>query len=458
MTQHGIRRKVSALLFRKMDPEITFSNKIQIGSNIPESIVKPFPCQHDYYQREREKVNEIIIYFTYLRNVEISISTYMLCLRIKDDFDKYPVLKKARSVIKTIKFSNKISSIQALSQVIDEMESLATRGISNTLMLEIMYFIRGFLFTSVQDPNRGIDDYCKCVEILCKEDFDGDNIAQEFGFILSLFFKDEDKRIIPIRDNVELIQKTFESILPKISLTFERHVLRIVLAECFIERKDWKSALDCYRIAHASSDTTGTFSTRLRQAFCLIKLERMDEALEIIDQVYYEIKPKQLESLDSLEFLKSVGAVYLQLKKPKKAIEIIENAIKDGLKHFGKASFNHHNRILAILTLCGVDKADDLLPPKIKYSDLATVLRRNFLFQENVVPLLNILQSKFKQKPKKEANENVRCKKCSRYKCRHFRKESKPNPKNVQAMSQKKNFRFFKNSAFNCYFVRQVLN
>ena len=418
------------------------------------NVFKPFPSEDKHLEQEREKVNEIVLYFN--RMPISSLHTFHLCQKSEKNSSENHLLQKAISVIPKIFWANSRSSINTLTQLLGEIyPTIKSQEDPIGLMLGILHFIRGFLFENENLPSEGIQDYLRSIVIICHEDYNQEVVYDEMEFLLSLIMtKSNDGNSLILADNFDLMRTIFEQILPKLHVDFKPNVLRYILGEGLVEQKKYSLARKCFQDAidmpmtmyQGQAYVYWKLGTIMRIVFCLIKLQKFGEAFNLLNNSCLQLKPECFLDEEMLELRKNLGDIFLQLNQPRKAIEILESAIDDGLKIYGMESLANFARDCIVLTLCGlaIDNQDTvkiyttpILPPKnYSYESLSLLLKAQ-VFQSNVVPLLNILQLKI-------VEPNL--------------KSKKPRSKQSCQTDQKKIFRLFKNSTFICYFTRKLLN
>ena len=418
-------------------------------------VLKPFPSKEDHLKREREKVNDIIFYFNDIP-LPSSFETGALCQRSLKNIDG-KLWWKITFTIAKISCRNARSSIQSLTEIIDEvLPIIQSPEDDSNILLEILYFIRGFLYDLENDPNEAIKNYLRCLEIIVPLQ-DHDNILNlELLFLVRLFFKDAKNPII--RDNFDRIKSTFENALPKMPSNFKPFVISIILGEGFIEQKNYHLAriwfAKALNMSKKSPDCDEDFILSLKEriAYCNTKLGKFKEAYNIISKSFNHFDPLPLSDADSSELIirLRISNIYFQLNEPDSAFKIIKHAIHESFKINGTKYLTCYPLLYALMILCGFETGNEetvalytkeILPSAggFPYVILAQVLK-NQGFQANVIRLMNILHSRIKPQTKSR------------------KKKKSQSTKTVSIKDLTKTFRLFKNTAFICYLSRKILD
>ena len=330
--------------------------------------------------------------------------------------------------------------------------------------------MKGFLIEYVEhDPNEAIKDYCKCLVFLNQSLMINSNTIvtdelQDLVYIILNFKVECDPEKLIFGDNFDLIKETFEKVKPS-SIPKEQAKLENVLGRCLIAQKQFTSARYILENSLHSSSMEPCdmrpffFYNMVDSSYCLVKENQFQAASKAIKHWKDMFKQKYAKdySFSMARSLTILSQQHLELNEFKDAIETAEQAIKTEGKLLGKKSkqstiyaMQNHVTIL----LCGF-KSKNLRPINQDMKLLMNQLRhctfnallKTMMFQSNVPKLLNILSRKQSQ----YVEVKKRCKKCSRFKCRHYKNE---NGESKPWLNQIKSWRVFKNSALIGYFAR----
>lgn len=434
---------------------------------------KPFPMRNLYQmemERLRWKVNDIIDYFN---GKPISCSkTKKMCKISVDNFENTELLGKAISILSNINWINTTPSIDVLSSVIREIRSNKSR--KSICIMTVLYFVRGFLYDYENNPQDAFFDYCQCLAFITKEDLVDDIIYNEFEFLLNGFTWSTEygkARAIVFKENFYLVYFT---IIPALSLMRPSEVLTSMkyIGEGLFDEKEYlvakKYLLKVIDFVASQDVLYYTLSIVLKISICYINLKEFPEALEFLNKWYNKLKPGPDEEVASgaIDFLRDIGDTFLQLNKAHKAIGIIEGLAKLRQKFYGSCGPTPLSVTISDcipLVLCGLKIKDEniidkyvrpILHPKFDYDKFGPFFRvlRTQIFQSNIPTLMNILQTK----QKTLQVEKKKCRKCSRFKCRHFKNEHKSENQATQP-PRKVNWRLFRNSILIGYFARKSM-
>ena len=437
----------------------------------------PFPNEIPFLEFERRKVNDIINYFNnqpipcFCEAHKFSCKTYDFCRTAKVSFKgHFLIYEKIELVIRNILEVTSEVSLWRLKDLIEGVGPMLTAN-SNFLILEILHFLKGFLIEYVEhDPNEAIKDYCKCLVFLNQSLMINSNTIvtdelQDLEYIILNFKVECDPEKLIFGDNFDLIKETFEKVKPS-SIPKEQAKLENVLGRCLIAQKQFTSARYILEKSFHSSSMEPCdmrpffFYNMVDSSYCLVKENQFQAASKAIKHWKDMFKQKYAKdySFSMARSLTILSQQHLELNEFKDAIETAEQAIKTEVKMMGKKS--KHSTIYAMqnhatLLLCGfksknlraINQDMKLLMNQLHCHCTFNALLKTMMFQSSVPKLLNILSRKQSQ----YVEVKKRCKKCSRFKCRHYKNE---NGESKPWLNQIKTWRAFKNSALIGYFAR----
>ena len=425
-------------------------------------------CCHsvNFHNKQWKKVNTIIKYFSNatieLTHCECALEEVYVhdyCKKSEDDLKfKYQGLANlASNVLANITRENLKNSIETTKNVISRLE--LDPFYSTSLLLEIVHFVRGAMLVQANDPNEAIKHFCQCILIL--ESYPGltssDVIYHEFlhlNYIFNYYVYHNSEISV---DNFDLIKEAFFKILPKLGCPSQKKsILKNILLKGLIQQRKFSHAKKI--ILQISSEEVDVFDFGLwiSLAYCLIEENHHSEANTILQETFGEMKSIKRRNWIQLDIhlLVKLGQYFLQLGALKMAMETVEFTFEVGQKVCSKTFRNSEQGSFCAITmiLSGLKLNKDSLVnqylksfvhPKICYIHLQQEMR-NLIFQSNVPIFLKLLQTK--------QNLSVQCSKCFKFKCRHFRNESR----SKYQKTNNKSWRMFKNKALIGYFARKA--